>query len=75
MKKKIIIGIIAILIIGGGFYYYGLRPAIVRNKCDSEAYSKMYGVWGNNKEISPVIYSEYYELIYRHCLRNKGVKE
>ena len=76
MKKKIILAIIVIGIIGGAIYYYEIRPAMIRSDCNWTAYEPMLKVWGENKTTgSPQLYSAYYELLYRNCIRNKGINE
>ena len=75
MKKKIILGIILLLILGGIIYWYEVRPAMIRNQCSWKAWNKMSNVWEKGLGGLPTVYSAYYELIYRNCIRNKGIKE
>ncbi len=51
------------LLIGAGFFFwYEYRPAMVRERCSSEAEKRAAE--------DPFIY----EIVYRHCLRTHGIE-
>ena len=54
--------IFAFLIVVGWFYWYEYRPSMVREACSNFA----------EKEADKDMFI--YEIIYRHCLRKKGME-
>ncbi len=54
--------ILAFLAAGSLFFWYEYRPGMVREKCSAEAEKRA--------DNDPFVY----EIIYRHCLRARGIE-
>lgn len=73
MRSKLLITGIALVILGLGFYWFDLRPMQIRTRCNNEALDKV-GQATKQAGTSEGLF-EGYDLLYKTCIRKKGLKE